>query len=219
MEAVDPSFAPLMKAAYDKLTLLDHFSERLKLSDFGPDGRRAATQYIRGVYGDSSVDYLRALNDLDAHFSTGLRGKLVDRAILSIRQASIGSRIGNRGLGEMLPRVTSGGHIRSAAAMVGGGFMMGGPVGAVVGGAMASPKLILRATPAMSRLGGLAQSATSALARVHLGGATRVLTTGVIDAANVEVMRQAIRAEGGGSKQVARQDGDRRPRRRIVIGS
>lgn len=218
MEAVDPNFPALMKTAYQKMTVLDFFNKRLRVADQSAAGRQAAAEYVRGVYGENKIAWLNALNDLDKHFSTGLRGRLVDRAIANIRMANIGERIGNRGLGELLPRITSGGHVRSAAAVVGGGFLAGGPMGAVVGGIAASPKVILRAAGPIAAAGQAAQSAAGALARVHLGGATRVIATGSLDTASIGLLRGVISAEGGGSKRIARQEEGPRPRRRIVIG-
>ncbi len=216
MEPVQPGFSALMKSAYDKLTVLGSFNRKLRIADFSMAGDDAAVKFVRGVYGENRIAYLKALNDLDAHFSTGRRGRLVDRAIASIRQANIGAAIGNRGLGELLPHMTSGGRVRSAGAMIGLSYLAGGPLGAVTAGVASSPKFILRAVGPVSRAGAAAQSVTGALARVHLGGASRVIAVGTVDAASVAAMREVIRQEGGGSKPLARQEEGKR--RRILIG-
>jgi len=210
------SYANLEKSAYDRLNTLDFLNAKLRIADMSDAGRDAAVRYVRGVYGENKIAYLSALNKLDSYFSTGIRGRLVDRAVTAIQRANIGAAIGNRGIGELLPRITSGGHIRSAGALIGVSAYAGGPLGAVTAGVVSSPKFILSAVGPVSRAGAAAQSAAGALARVHLGGASRVIAVGTVDAGSVALMREAIRQEGGGTKPLARQEEGKR--RRILIG-
>jgi len=218
----DPGFNAIMKAAETKAREFSDWSAALRLSDYGMSGRDAATNAVRGMFGDSGTSYITGLNNLERAFMGKYEGQLVGRVIERARQAEIGRAIGRGGLGGEVPAFAATGGVRATALFGGGfGFMGGGPLGAVAGmvaGAeLGSPRIMLGHTaPAASRLMTSTLNVTNRLAQMHLGGATRVLAQVPLTGANIAILRQTIAKEGSGSKGLARQDGPR-PRRVLVI--
>ena len=212
MATVDPDYIPLMRQFDERMTLIEDFKEALAVADRGPAGDQRRTNFIRSIYGEGKTEWLDAAHTLQTLFPNGSPRIRIAKSIEAMREAGIGQAIGKRGVGEAF----KGSALLSGAAVPIVGTVLGGAPGLVAGTALTSPRLLVKAVPTAARLSQAAQQATSALARVHLGGASRVVAVGTLDAASIQLLREGIKREGGGSKGVARQDGP--PRRRIYIG-
>lgn len=227
MVQFDPTWNEISQSAEEITKGLKVWRKALALDDNSPEGYQTATNTIRGLFGDSKTSYLAVLNQFDRQFLGRPEGTFARQVLSVSREAMIGERLGQVGLGGEVPKLTAGGGFRGMQIIgigggAGAGAIVGGPggalVGATAGALLGSPRIMLRYTaPGASAVMNAADRVATRLAQTHLGSSSRILADAGISSAQLGILRQMIAGEGSGSKGLARQDGPK-PKKTILIG-
>lgn len=153
-----------------------------------------AEQFLKGVFGSSPEARINALRNAEKLFDVNL----LDRP----RMAAAAERFGPGGKVNAIPRFTATGSLFGTnilgpgTLMAGGGFLAGGPAGALAGAALASPRTIVGATRLGQKYLGPAISGS-------MRGTGKALSAKAVRIAATTALQQAARSQSGGSKTVA----------------
>lgn len=186
MGGPNSSFASTMRVVEQKAKALKALKASITAKT-GVASDAKAEKFLKGVFGSSPEASINALRNAEHLFGINL----LDRP----RTAAAASRFGSHGKVNLVPRFTATGALFGTS-LIGGGAMLGGPLGAAAGAALVSPRTIVGAT----RLGQkFIEPALTATGR----GVGRVLGAKSLRLAATAALQQAARSQSGGSKTVA----------------